>query len=280
MKKFILGCLLASASLVPNQINAQQEVVVGTGTSSWYYTPITRLFENGASETLYDGADIGVAGTINAVGWNIVLNPYATTTGNVKIYMKETTNSTVASTASLAGYTLVYSGNVDNDVLGWQNIPLTTSFSYTDPAKNLSVLVVHASGNYTLSVPQYSYTAVAGKTGYYYSISSPWTESSAMIATPNRANIKLYFSNLSTVEIADKSAIRYYPNPVKDVLNITASNDISATEIYSLEGKLLKSSRQKGKEVKVDFSDVKIGTYLVKVGMKNGEEKSLKIIKE
>lgn len=75
--------------------------------------------------------------------------------------MKMSDQSTI--TTSLTGYTLVYSGNIDNDVLGWQNIQLNTPFEYKDPTKNLLVLVVHASGDYTLSPPRYSYTDSANK---------------------------------------------------------------------------------------------------------------------
>ncbi|KMQ67623.1 hypothetical protein ACM39_12230 [Chryseobacterium sp. FH2] len=263
------------------KINAQQEVIIGTGTNDWYYSPITRLFENGASETIYDSSDIGITGNISAVGWNITANAYATTTGNVSIYMKMTDQSTIANTASLAGYSLVYSGNVDNNVLGWQNIQLTTPFNYNDSTKNLMVLVVHTSGNYTLSPPRYSYTTATNKASYYSSISNVWNETRTMTLTPNRTNIKLYFTqNLSTVEIEGNTSLKYYPNPVKDILTISANQNITSVEVYNMMGQQILTKKSDSKEISLDLINISSGNYLVKLTYKNGSSKTIKIIKQ
>lgn len=262
------------------KITAQQEVVIGTGTSSWYYSPITRLFENGASETIYDSSEIGTTGTINSVGWNIVSSAYATPTGNVSIYMKMTTQTDITTTTSLTGYTLVYSGSVANSVLGWQNIALTTPFQYTDSSKNLMVLVVHASGNYTLSPPNYAYSTVANKSSYYYSISNAWNDTRTMTTTSNRTNIKLYFQNLSTVEIEGNHSLRYYPNPVKNSLTVSGNQAIALLEIYNMMGQRIAEKKTNEKEANLDTSSFKSGNYILKITYKDGSTKTAKIIKE
>lgn len=260
--------------------NAQQQITIGAGTSYWYYSPITRLFENGASETIYDGSEIGTTGTINSIGWNIVSNPYAVTTGNVSIYMKMATQNTISTPTSTAGYTLVYSGNVNNDVVGWQNITLTTPFQYSDSTKNLIVLVVHASGNYTLGPPNYSYSNVPDKSSYYYSISNAWNDTRTMISTPNRTNIRLNFSTLSTVEIDGKNALKYYPNPVKDIFNISGNQTITSLEIYNLSGQNILNQKFDNKDISVNLSRLTSGNYIAKVIYKDGSSKTMKVTKQ
>lgn len=268
---------ISTLGIIP--INAQQ-VTIGTGTSTWYYSPITRLFENGASETIYDSSEIGTTGTINSVGWNIVSNAYAVTTGNVSIYMKMATQSTISTPTSLTGYTLVYSGNVNNDVLGWQNITLTTPFQYNDSTKNLLVLVVHASGNYTLSPPNYSYSNVPNKSSYYSSISNAWNDTRTMTSTPNRTNIRLTFGSLSTVEIDGKTSLKYYPNPVKNIFNVSANQNILSLDFYNLAGQNILSKKFDSKEVSIDLSSLTAGNYIARVNYKDGSSKTIKVIKQ
>lgn len=280
MKKstFFYIFLISILGIIPT--NAQQQVTIGTGTSYWYYSPITRLFENGASETIYDAAEIGTTGTINSIGWNIVSNAYATTTGNVSIYMKMSTQSTISTTTSLTGYTLVYTGNVNNDVVGWQNITLSTPFQYNDSTKNLIVLVVHASGDYTFSPPNYSYSTAANKSSYYYSITDAWNDTRTMISTPNRTNIRLNFANLSTVEIDGKTTVKFYPNPVKDILNISGNQTIASLEIYNLSGQNVVSQKFDAKDISVNLSRLTTGNYIAKVIYKDGSSKTIKVVKQ
>ncbi|QQV03186.1 MULTISPECIES: T9SS type A sorting domain-containing protein [Chryseobacterium] len=280
MKKstFFYFLLFGLINFIP--LNAQQQITIGSGTSTWYYSPITRLFEYGASETIYDASEIGVTGTINSVGWNIVSSAYATPTGNVSIYMKMSTQSTITTTTNTTGYTLVYTGNVNNDVLGWQNITLTTPFQYNDSTKNLAVLVVHASGNYTLSPPNYAYSNVPDKSSYYYSISNAWNETRTMIATPNRTNIRLSFGNLSTVEIDGKASVKYYPNPVKDIFNISGSQSIASVDFYNLSGQNVLSQKFDSKDISINLSRLTTGNYLAKINYKDGSSKTVKVIKQ
>ncbi|SDM28500.1 T9SS type A sorting domain-containing protein [Chryseobacterium taihuense] len=280
MKKstFFYFLLFGLINFIP--LNAQQQITIGSGTSTWYYSPITRLFEYGASETIYDASEIGVTGTINSVGWNIVSSAYATPTGNVSIYMKMSTQSTIATTTNTTGYTLVYTGNVNNDVLGWQNITLTTPFQYNDSTKNLAVLVVHASGNYTLSPPNYAYSNVPDKSSYYYSISNAWNETRTMIATPNRTNIRLSFGNLSTIEIDGKASVKYYPNPVKDIFNISGSQSIASVDFYNLSGQNVLSQKFDSKDISINLSRLTTGNYLAKINYKDGSSKTVKVIKQ
>lgn len=269
--------IISTLGIIPT--NAQQ-ITIGTGTSMWYDSPITRLFENGASEMIYDSSEIGTTGAINSLGWNIASNAYAVTTGNVSIYMKMATQSTITTPTSLTGYTLVYSGNVNNNTLGWQNITLTTPFQYNDSTKNLLVLLVHASGDYTFSPPNYSYTNAPNKSSYYYSISNAWNDTRTMTSTANRPNIRLTFGSLSTVEIDGKTSLKYYPNPVKNIFNISANQTILSLDFYNLAGQNVLSKRFDSKDISVDLSNLATGNYMARVNYKDGSSKTIKVVKQ
>ena len=66
-----------------------------------------------------------------------------------------------------------------------------------------------------------------------------------------------------------------YPNPVKDILFIKSNDKIDKVDVYSVDGKLIKS---KINSDKIDFSNLPKGIYLVNIHTKSGI-KSEKIIK-
>jgi hypothetical protein len=78
-----------------------------------------------------------------------------------------------------------------------------------------------------------------------------------------------------------ETAIKVYPNPVKNVLYIQAQTDFSPTlfEIYSFDGRLLHSSRQQNKLHEIDMTSFLKGTYLLKI-VNSNNIKNLKIVKQ
>ncbi len=83
-----------------------------------------------------------------------------------------------------------------------------------------------------------------------------------------------------------EDVISYYPNPVKDELflkwELINNNKVSKIEMYSLSGQLMKSfSDTVDKENQiVNFQEYPQGIYFVKLVYSNGDEKSIKIIKQ
>jgi hypothetical protein len=67
---------------------------------------------------------------------------------------------------------------------------------------------------------------------------------------------------VGTDELNKASSVRIFPVPATDELNIDASEQISRTEIYSLSGELLSVNSN---ETRIDISDLKPGTYFLKV---------------
>ena len=82
--------------------------------------------------------------------------------------------------------------------------------------------------------------------------------------------------NVNSFDLASFSA---YPNPVKDVLNINYTPEISEAKIYNLLGQEVISKSVKSADFKLDVSTLSAGTYIVKLATGQGQH-SFKLIKE
>jgi len=87
---------------------------------------------------------------------------------------------------------------------------------------------------------------------------------------------RLFSRNLS-VSSSIKKEFQIYPNPVKETLFINSKEQISAYEIYSLDGKKV-SGNKKENTTQIDVSKLSVGNYILKLKTKNGEE-TVKFIK-
>jgi len=90
--------------------------------------------------------------------------------------------------------------------------------------------------------------------------------------------ISITDQNLSAPDF-DLKNFKVYPNPVKDILNMTYSSEISTIEIYNLIGQLMFSKKINTTDTAIDMSKFQSGNYILKVATDNGT-KTFKIIKE
>lgn len=67
----------------------------------------------------------------------------------------------------------------------------------------------------------------------------------------------------------DKSQFTYYPNPVKDVLNISDIKNITAVSVFNLLGQQVMTRTINGNTAQIDMSHLANGTYMVKVTSDN-----------
>ena len=81
-------------------------------------------------------------------------------------------------------------------------------------------------------------------------------------------------TGILAVDSSVKSNILVFPNPVKDILLVSGITSNTAFEIYSLDGKKVKSGIY-SKEKNINVSQLPRGTYLLKI-----ENQNLKFIKE
>jgi hypothetical protein len=69
-----------------------------------------------------------------------------------------------------------------------------------------------------------------------------------------------------------------YPNPVNNVLNVSAKENITNVTIYDMVGKVVKNINTNTLTLSVNTDDLSSGSYLVKVSI--GEEsKMIKVLK-
>ncbi|HMI08670.1 MAG TPA: T9SS type A sorting domain-containing protein, partial [Flavobacterium sp.] len=77
----------------------------------------------------------------------------------------------------------------------------------------------------------------------------------------------------------ESSDFAYYPNPVKDVLNLSYKTNISSVAIFNLLGQQVVSKAVNANETQIDMSHLPSGTYMVKVTADN-QVKTVKVMKQ
>lgn len=98
---------------------------------------------------------------------------------------------------------------------------------------------------------------------------------------PGLEGIWSFDSDCSLLGVNDTETekIAFYPNPVKDILNISTKKQIKGISILSISGqKLLSIAQPKNQQVNV--SSLLPGTYLVNVKLENGNMQTFKMIKK
>ncbi|UQB67178.1 GEVED domain-containing protein [Epilithonimonas zeae] len=86
--------------------------------------------------------------------------------------------------------------------------------------------------------------------------------------------------SLGVNDINSKS-ISYYPNPVKDILNLVSDKNVTSVSVYNIEGKLVRNFASLDEsKVQLDLSTLITGTYVVKATTQDGKIKTFKVIKK
>ena len=73
--------------------------------------------------------------------------------------------------------------------------------------------------------------------------------------------------------------LNLFPNPVKDILNLSCGSIISNVSVYNLLGQEVMTKEANGNYFQIDLSDLSAGAYLVRI-TSNNQQKNIKIIKE
>lgn len=77
----------------------------------------------------------------------------------------------------------------------------------------------------------------------------------------------------------DNSNFTFYPNPVKEVLNLSYKQNITTVLVYNLLGQKILENTINANQTQVNMSDLASGSYIVKVLSEN-QTKTIKVIKE
>lgn len=113
---------------------------IGDGTNTSFHVPFNSLYNYSFVEQLYPASEIGTAGTITAIGFNMASNN--TQTNSVVVFMKHVTRSRfedVSDYESVSEEDIVFEGSWDV-ANGWPTIILDTPFEY-DGTSNLLIAI-------------------------------------------------------------------------------------------------------------------------------------------
>ncbi|MDI1256350.1 MAG: choice-of-anchor J domain-containing protein [Flavobacterium sp.] len=95
---------------------------------------------------------------------------------------------------------------------------------------------------------------------------------------PGAFRVAAYSETLSVGD-NDLSQFKYYPNPVKDVMNLSYTQSMSDVKVFNMLGQQVFSKSVNATSTQLDLSTLSTGTYVVKVTSGN-EVKTIKIAKE
>lgn len=128
-------------------------------------------------------------------------------------------------------------------------------------------LTWYADAELTTELPET--TEVVDGTTYYVTQTIDGCESEALAITVE-----------VTLSIGDVHAVSFniYPNPVKDVLNISSSQEITQIEVLNVLGQTVVSVSVNTTETQIDMSNLLVGNYFVKITA-NNSIKTVKVIK-
>lgn len=91
--------------------------------------------------------------------------------------------------------------------------------------------------------------------------------------------ISAYDASLLSNTTFESGNFQSYPNPVKDVLNLSYDKEISTVAVYNLLGQEVMTRKINSNQSKVDMSVLSAGTYIVKVTAEN-QVNTIKVLKE
>ncbi len=124
-----------------------------------------------------------------------------------------------------------------------------------------------ATGNTVLP----STTVLVSGTTYYVTQTVNGCQSIARLAVTAGTDLRT-----PTFEISN---LRYYPNPVQDVLNVEYSEAIQGVQMYNMLGQLVYNRNTNSAKVTIDMASMATGNYIMQVTV-NGITKNVKVIKK
>jgi hypothetical protein len=143
------------------------EVIIGTGTSSWYF-PLFTYFHDARTQTIYLASELGGSCRITGLALYVTQLP-GQTMNNFTIRMKHTDMSAYGDSPNWesSDWTTVYQANQNITATGWVQFDFTNNFEYNG-SQNLIVDISFNNNSWTYE--GYCWYSVPGgtRTIYYY----------------------------------------------------------------------------------------------------------------
>lgn len=282
--------IIAFIAFTTVTLHAQTTVTIGTGSGAGTASPIATWYNSSATESIYTAAEIGTTGYITTLAYQ-KMGGNSTTPLNVQIYIKTTTDTSVAPGTYIIGenftsYVLVYEGQLPNSGNGWMQVTLQTPFVYTDTTRNLGILTV-GSTCIESGRPQYAYTSSTGnRMSSYYNDGSiacggnaPFNNTVIMRPVWERPNVRFTItSELGTeTALSPDNKVRIFNNDGKLTVfsNTAALKNITA---YNLQGRELYTTTTNSNELILSDLAPLNQLLLVKVTDVNNHTSTLKTL--
>ena len=184
-----------------------ETVEIGDGTGTTYMVPFNSLYGYSFTEQVFLASEIGLAGDINTISFNLGQSYTAAQTNQYTVWMKNVERETFASNSDIEPVTaadVVFEGTweIPANTTGWITLTLDTPFAY-DGTSNLMFAMLESTSGY--STRYFTYTSVTNSGISYYSdsyVPDPYDLSSysgSKVLRSNRNNILLEISYESTV---------------------------------------------------------------------------------
>lgn len=141
---------------------------------------------------------------------------------------------------------------------------------YSGTCATLTETTLACNSNFTGTITENLTGLVAGNT-YYVQVWSNASEQGTFI-------INLSDPSLSSSSF-DNNAFRAYPNPVKDILNLSYTSEISNVQVVNMLGQVVLDKKMNATEGQINLSGFNSGAYIVNVTVGN-ITKSIKVIKQ
>lgn len=150
---------------------------------------------------------------------------------------------------------------------------LTTPVDLTEGTYWLQPLITASDGGAVFW--EVTSTGSLGSPIHTSELNGPWTMNAGANAVFFVAGEceELGISDLMSFDFA------YYPNPVKDVLNITTKKNVENVSVFNLAGQEV-IGNAKATNGQINVSSLSTGTYVFKVTLENGQVETFKIIKK
>lgn len=147
----------------------------------------------------------------------------------------------------------------------------------TDPGVGLGTPVLATDGNFNSAFEQLTRTGIALPSLGLHVFNIRVKDNTGQWG-PVFRNVVSVQTTLDNTEFELRNVV-VYPNPVKDILNISFESTISSVVIYNLLGQEVITKSPNTNEASIDVSNLVSGSYLVRVNA-DGAVKTLKVIKQ
>ena len=98
-------------------------------------------------------------------------------------------------------------------------------------------------------------------------------------ATSITSNVMGAMTAVLGLDSFNKIGLKYYPNPVTNVINLSAEQNLSSISVYNIMGQNVMDKVLNVSTAQIDMTDLNAGYYFIKVASGN-ENATIKVIKQ